>query len=93
LSSIRVDGFHIDEENTEEFWAHGLTADDVLQVLEGPHRIKRNRNARRASHLVVGRNLQGRCIAIPIEPTLDPTIWRPVTAWCPDTNHQLAWCP
>ena len=92
MSSPTVEEFLVDEENEDKFWRHGLSAAQVLQVLEGAHRIKRNRKARRASHLVVGRDRQGRCIAVPIEPTHLPGLWRPVTAW-PCKDHEAAWLP
>lgn len=72
---MQVDGFLIDDDNEDKFWRHGLAADDVLQVLDGPHIIERNRKERRAGHLIVGRDHAGGCIAIPIEPTHDPTVW------------------
>ena len=85
---MQVDGFLVDDDNEDKFWRHGLAADDVLQVLDGPHIIERNRKERRASHLIVGRDHAGGCIAIPIEPTHDPTVWRPVTAWrCKDSEQ------
>jgi uncharacterized DUF497 family protein len=87
-----VDAFVIDEDNEEKVQRHGLSTDQVLQVLDGPHRIKRNRSQRRASYLVIGRDYQDQCIAIPIEPTHDPRIWRPVTAW-PCKLHEWSWLP
>jgi hypothetical protein len=42
--------------------------------------------------LIIGRDRQDQCIAIPIEPTHDRTIWRPVTAWfC--KGHEWGWLP
>lgn len=92
MPAITLDAFLFDEDNEAKFWHHGLTAEQVDQVLDHPHRIKRNRKERRASHLVIGRDRQGRCIAIPIEPTHDPDVWRPVTAWlC--KPHEQGWLP
>src|SRR5680860_868977 len=76
-----VETFLLDDDNEEKFWRRGLDSMRVLQVLDNRHRIKRNRKARRASHLLVGRDHHGQCIAIPIEPTHEPGVWRPVTAW------------
>ena len=73
--------FLFDEDNESKFAAHGLTSRQVLQVLENPHLVTRNRRRRRATHLVVGRDYGGACISIPIEPTHERTLWRPVTAW------------
>jgi len=81
VSSPVVDDFLIDDDNEEKFWTHGLASKSVRQVLERPHTIRPNRKRRRASHQIIGRDRQNRCITIPIEPTHDPTLWRPVTAW------------
>ena len=86
MSTVTVETFLIDEENEEKFWAHGIRRTQVVQRLDGPHSIKKNRKQRRASHLLVGRDGQGNCIAVPIEPTHDRTVWRPVTAWYCKSN-------
>lgn len=92
MTSPQIEDFQIDDENIAKFWEHGLTEAHVLQVLDYPHRIKKNRKARRASHLVIGRDRQGQCIAVPVEPTREPTVWRPVTAW-PCKAHEWGWLP
>jgi hypothetical protein len=46
VPDIVVEEFTIDEDNTEKFWWHGISSGRVLEVLESPFRIKRNRNAR-----------------------------------------------
>jgi hypothetical protein len=87
-----VEALLVDDDNEEKFWQHGITADQVLQILDGVYRIKRNRKERRASHLLVGRDRQGHCLAVPIEPTHERGVWRPVTAWyCKD--HEAGWLP
>jgi hypothetical protein len=78
---VVVEGFQIDEDNMEKFAAHGLSDDEVLQVLDGPHIVEQNRSGRAAPYLLIGEDYGGQCIAIPIRPTDDPEIWRPVTAW------------
>lgn len=80
-SSVQILEFQFDDVNVEKLWTHGLRPDDLVAMLEGSIAIARNRKNRRATHLVVGRDAQGRCIAAPIEPTHNPTHWRPVTAW------------
>lgn len=92
MPAAMVEGFLIDDDNEAKFWHHGLTVTQIMQVLDHPHRIKRNRKERRASHLVIGRDGQGRCIAVPIEATHIPRVWRPVTAW-PCKNHEEGWLP
>jgi hypothetical protein len=42
--------------------------------------------------MMIGRDRQGQCIAIPIEPTPVRATWRPVTAWfC--KPHEWGWLP
>ncbi len=70
-----------DDVNIDEMAAHGVSACQALQVLDNGARIGRNRKDRTATHLLIGRDNGGACIAIPVEPTADPTVWRPLTAW------------
>jgi hypothetical protein len=86
---IGVFDFVIDEDNTEKFWFHGIAAEQVLNVLDGSIAILRNRRDRRADYLVIGRDSSGMCLAIPIEATHDPVIWRPVTAWPCKNSERL----
>jgi hypothetical protein len=65
----------------ENFGNMACYPERVLEVLGHPFAVKRNRKERRAPYLVIGRDDRGECIAIPIEPTHDPKVWRPVTAW------------
>jgi hypothetical protein len=84
-----IHDFLIDDANEEKFAVHGLSARRVLQVLEDEHVVLRNRKERRGLYLVIGRDRGGACIAVPIEPTHDPTLWRPITAW-PCKDHERA---
>ena len=61
--------FLIDEDNEAKFTEHGLTSRQIVQVLDSSHLIVKNRRRRRASHMLIGRDHGGTCIAIPIETT------------------------
>jgi hypothetical protein len=76
-----VADFLLDDENIAKFWSHGLSAEQVRQVLDNPFTVIPNRKNRRASYLIIGRDWNGQCITIPIESTYDAILWRPVTAW------------
>ena len=78
---IQIHAFLFDEENEDKLAAHGITPRQVDQLLDDEYLVVSNRKERRAAYLVIGRDWGGACIAVPIEPTRDPTIWRPVTAW------------
>jgi hypothetical protein len=81
MSSPTIEAFLIDEVSESKFASHGLRPDQIIQVLENLHIIIPNRKERRGLFLVIGRDRGGACIAIPIEPTHDKTIWHPITAW------------
>ncbi len=77
----RVTSFLFDDDNEEKLAAHGLTIEEVDQILDEEHVIVPNRKGRRAPILLIGRNRGGWCIAVPLEPTYDVGCWRPITAW------------
>jgi hypothetical protein len=78
----------IDDDNEDKFAAHGLSARQIVQVLASPYLIVPNRRGRSAPYLLIGVDFGGACIAIPIEATHDPGVWRPKTAWrCKDSER------
>ena len=81
MSSPRIEAFLIDDENEDKMAADGLSARRVLQVLDNVHLVVRNRKRRRGLNLVIGTDSGGACIAVPVEPTHETTLWRPITAW------------
>jgi uncharacterized DUF497 family protein len=90
LSRVTIYDFAIDDENREKFASHGLSARRVLQVLENEFEVVPNRKRRAARYLVIGRDNGGTCIAIPVTPTHDRTLWRPVTAWpCKESEEAV----
>ncbi len=92
MPSPVIRGLVFDDENEEKMWSHGVTTDAASQVLEAHFNVVRNRKERRAQFLIIGTDRQGRCIALPIEETNDPEMWRPVTAWfCKKSEWVL--CP
>ncbi len=76
-----IEGFLLDDENLDEFAGHGVRDDQVLQVLEDQFYMGRNKRGRRGSHLVIGYDYSGECLTIPVRRTMEPGLWRPVTAW------------
>ena len=81
MSSLTVNAFLIDDDNSEKFAEHGLSERQVVQVLDNSPVTVPNRRHRRGLHLMIGRDNGGVCIAIPIEPTHERDVWRPITAW------------
>lgn len=81
VSSAVIASFVYDDENEDKLWEHGIVREQVDDVQTRPHTVRRNRRHRRAPLMVIGLDRSGQCIAIPVEPTYDPVVWRPVTAW------------
>lgn len=81
MSSPRIEAFLIDDENEEKIVSHGLSVRQVLQLLDNVHVVLRNRKRRRGLYLIIGSDSGGACIAVPVEPTHEAAVWRPITAW------------
>lgn len=91
MSSPLVLELLFDDRNIEEMTVHGVTPEQAEQVLDNGPRIGRNRRERAATHLMIGFDNGGACVAIPIEPAWEPGLWRPVTAWyCKPAEWGLA---
>lgn len=81
---MRVDDFAIDEVNEEKFGRHGVTVQEVLQILQaGEFRMFRNKRRRmeNAEYVIIGSTLGGRFLTIPVDAMPIPGRWRPRTAW------------
>ncbi|MCH8993648.1 MAG: hypothetical protein IH959_01605 [Chloroflexi bacterium] len=77
-----------DDENIDKMWEHGILQEQVRQVLDNRPAIVVNRRERRGLYVITGRDNGGACISVPIEPTSDPLVWRPITAWpCKDSEE------
>ena len=79
--ALDIREFELDDENEAKAARHGVRVRELLQLLDNPFRVFRNRRDRTATHLLIGRTNGGRTITVPIEPTPVEGRWRPVTAW------------
>jgi hypothetical protein len=86
---LSIEGFEFDDNNIREIERH-LDHVRVSQVLENEFITVRNRKGRSATRLLVGRDNGGAYITVPISPTSDPRIWRPITAWL-SKPHERGW--
>ena len=77
----RVADFVFDDEKVDKMWEHGIRQEQVRQVLDNRPAIVINRKGRRVLYMIIGRDNGGACITVPIEPTADVLVWRPITAW------------
>ena len=81
MARIPILEFEISFRAESKIWAHRITRRQIHEILGNRLIVVRNRKNRAADYVVIGRDDHGRCITVPILPTEDPTIWRPVTAW------------
>ncbi len=81
MPQVTVTEFQFSERAATKMWEHGISFDQLTEVLNHPRIAVRNRKNRAADYLLIGRDNSGRCITIPMVPTDDPNLWRPITAW------------
>ena len=82
MPAIEVAAFDWDEDNQAHCSAHGIWPEDLEDArVSGEYAVVRNRKGRTASHLFLGRDRSGRCVAAAILATSEPGVWRPISAW------------
>jgi hypothetical protein len=81
MARIEVADFDLTERAIDKAAWHRISEAQFYAVLDHIRTAIRNRSDRVASHILYGTDDQGRCLAIPIVPTDDPLVWRPITAW------------
>ena len=81
MARIEIADFDVTDLTIDKLWSHGIVPDQLYAVLDSFWAVVRNRRSRSASHILLGTDDQGRCLAIPIVPTDDRLVWRPITAW------------
>jgi hypothetical protein len=58
-----------------------IAPEDIRSLIDGDYLVRRNRSGRTASHLLLGTDRRGRCLAVPILATNVLGVWRAITAW------------
>lgn len=81
MPNIEVADFDLTERTEDKMWVHGVVVDQLYEVIAREYVVVRNRPNHPAPYVLIGRDAQGRCLTIPIAPTDDRYIWRPITAW------------
>ena len=76
---------HLQERGITE--KHIVSFDEILEVFNGAPRFFENSPGRRASLVMVGPTGEGRMLCVPIEPTVQRGIWRPLTAYTANAHH------
>lgn len=87
MTRITVARMVVPEHVEDHIWQrHLISGEQVRSVITRRHVIIRNHG--RAPYRLIGRDEQGRCIAVPIAPTEDPLTWHTVSAWYCDRDEQ-----
>jgi hypothetical protein len=81
MPQITIAELMVPDQAIDKLWSHGITPEQVHAVPEGETVVIRNRAHRAAPYILLGRDGQGRCLAIPITPTHDRLVWRVITGW------------
>ena len=82
MARISIVGFSFTDHAVSTLADWNIIPDDLNDLLErGDYIVTRNRRNRAASHILIGYDARGRCLAAPIAPTHNPGLWRVVTAW------------
>ncbi|WP_258347429.1 DUF4258 domain-containing protein [Saccharopolyspora gregorii] len=78
---MRIESIEWDDANLEHATRHGVSADEIDQAISNPTKVARNKRARAASHLLLGRTRGGRPILVAIAYDEPSSTVRPITAW------------
>jgi hypothetical protein len=81
MARIEIAELNVTTTAVDKLWGHGLRPAQVRSVLSRRWVAVRNRPNRAAPFLLIGRDDQGRCLAMPIAATDDPLVWRVITGW------------
>lgn len=88
MSTPIIQDFQFDADNLDKLATHRLSDWQVAEILDNEHVVVPNRKRRRAKYLVIGLDNAGNCLTVPVAPTSDRGVWRPVTAWrCKDSER------
>jgi uncharacterized DUF497 family protein len=78
---IRIAELEFDDYNVEELARHAIRPHEVLQLVDNPFTVRRNRKHRSGQRQLIGRTHGGRALTIILVETPVPDRWRPVTGW------------
>jgi len=71
----------LDRHNISEMARHGVSDTEVRQLVWNRNAVVPNPHGESGSVLLIGETNGGRLLTAPLAPTVDPTAWRPATAF------------
>jgi uncharacterized DUF497 family protein len=78
---IRIAELEFDDYNEEKLAEHGIHPAEVMQLLDNPFTVRRNKKAQTGDRQLIGRTHGGRALTVILAATLVPGRWRPITGW------------
>lgn len=81
MSTPNIETFLFDRGVEAALMVSGLTAKQALEVLEHEYVIVPSIDPRSDDYILVGYDNRGICITLPIVPTHEPSVWRPLDGW------------
>jgi len=77
----RIAELEFDDYNEVELDAHHVSLIEVMQLLENPFTVRRNKKSATGERQLIGRTNGGRTLTVILASTPVEGRWRPVTAW------------
>jgi hypothetical protein len=87
MPTLEIDGLYFDQLNMEKMAQYNVTIREALEMIDGSPKGFRN-HSEGAPWILVGATRSGRMLTMPLDPTAEPAIWRPRTAY-DSSNKEL----
>jgi uncharacterized DUF497 family protein len=87
---VRIAEVEFDDYNEGELAAHGVSAHEVMQLLENVFTVRRNKRSGAGERQLIGRTNGGRVLTVVLAPTAISDRWRPVTGWDSTASERRA---
>lgn len=78
---MRIYELEFDDYNEDELHRHGVTPEEVMQLLSNRYTVRRNRKDRSGQRQLIGETDSGRVLTVVLAVTAVDSRWRPVTGW------------
>jgi uncharacterized DUF497 family protein len=87
---IRIAELEFDDYNEDKLSAHGVTAQEVVQLLENMFTVRLNKRSGIGERQLIGRTNGGRVLTVVLAPTAVADRWRPITGWDSTSSERRA---
>jgi hypothetical protein len=78
---VRIAELEFDDYNEEKLAEHRIHPAEVMQLLDNPFTVRRNKKAGSGDRQLIGQTNGGRALTVILAATHVPDRWRPITGW------------